>query len=70
MQRKNSNAQPKIKMVAFNPISRKYEDVYPESEVETSSMIPMFWCSGERRYMTVPGCTAADVYGEWAEAIR
>ena len=55
----------KMIMTAYNATTRKYEAVDPEGEIAGLNLIPMFWCAGEQKYMTVPGVTAADVYGEW-----
>ncbi len=62
---KRNSKQAKVIMVAFNAASRKYETVDPEGEIDGLTLVPMFWCAGERKYMTVPGVVAADVYSEW-----
>lgn len=66
--RKNTKSQPKMIMVAFNPIRRKFEQVQPEDEVSISEMVPMFWSKYDEKYMTCPGCEAAHVYEEWINA--
>ena len=58
-----------IKMMSYNEEAKNYEEVYPESEVETTDMIPMFWCAGEKTWMTVPGTTADEVYDDWKSQI-
>ncbi|MFA6270738.1 MAG: hypothetical protein WC657_06060 [Candidatus Paceibacterota bacterium] len=56
--------QRKIKMVAYNNNSRQYEQVFPEDEVMTDQMVPMFLGQHDK-YYTVPGLDAADVLDEW-----
>lgn len=45
---------PATKQVAFNPATRRYEDVYPESELAGEQVITMYWCQSAGMYMTVP----------------
>lgn len=40
--------------VAFNPATRRYEEVYPESEMAGEQIIAMYWCQSAERYVTVP----------------
>lgn len=54
----------KIMMKAYNPLTRRYEEVFPEDEVKIEQMIPLFK-GGDNTYYTVPGVSAADVYDEW-----
>lgn len=54
--RRNSSKRtmPTTKQVAFNPASRRYEEVYPESELAGEQVITMYWCQSAERYVTVP----------------
>ena len=65
---KNTRKQT-IKMIAFNQITEKLEEVYPEDEVTTEEMIPMFWTNYDMRWVTVPGTTADEVYEKWLSQI-
>ena len=56
--------QRKIKMVAYNNITRRHEEVFPEDEVTPEQMTPMFLGQHDK-YYTVPGLDAADVLDEW-----
>jgi hypothetical protein len=58
-----------IKMVAFNPSTRRAEEVFPESEVEISEMQPRFWYNSDQIWVSVPGTTAAEVYNEWVNQV-
>lgn len=64
MNAKTSQRQT-IKMVAFNPITRKWNEVFPEDEVTTERMVPMFWDKYDEKFMTCPDVPVAQVYGEW-----
>lgn len=64
MNAKTSKRQT-IKMVAFNPISRKWNEVFPEDEVTTERMVAMFWSRDMEKFVTCPACSAAHVYSEW-----
>lgn len=43
-----------MKNVAYNPMKRKVETVYPEDEVKSSEIIRMYWSNTLRRYVTIP----------------
>lgn len=45
---------PATKKVAFNPITRRYEEVYPESELGDEPVITMYWCRAAGCYVTIP----------------
>ncbi len=62
--------KPPIKMVAFNPLRRRYETVFPEDEVALDAMTPLFYNPGLDRYLSVPGVGAAQVYDAWLAAMR
>ncbi len=68
-QGENEMKKQTIKMVAFNPTNKQYEEVYPESEVSNSEIIPMFWSNGDRTWMTVPGTTVGEVYNDWRKQV-
>ena len=55
-----------IKMVARNPITRRFEEVFPKSEVTRGEMIPLFWseCLG---WVSMPDADKAEAYNEWIE---
>jgi len=42
------------KQVAFNPIHKVWETVYPEDEVSEGESITMYWVQSMRRYVTIP----------------
>ena len=54
-----------IRMMAYNPTTRKMEEVYPESEVQISEMAPRFLCAINQKWVSIPGITAEEVYDEW-----
>lgn len=45
---------PPTKTFAFNPITRRYEEVDPESETGDDQVITMYWCQAAGRYVTIP----------------
>lgn len=45
---------PATKTVCFNPNTRRYEEVFPESETGDAEIITMYWCQSAGRYVTVP----------------
>ena len=43
------------KLVAFNPIDRRWETVYPESELMPGETpIMLYWCNSAKRYFSIP----------------
>lgn len=58
-----------IRMMACNPMTRKMEEVYPESEVQISEMAPRFLCMGDQKWVSIPGIRTEDVYDEWLAQI-
>jgi hypothetical protein len=54
-----------IKMVAWNPTKRRFDEVYPENDLPLNQMQPFFWSEGLETYVTVPGTTAKEVYDAW-----
>jgi len=50
----SARPMPATKTVAFNPISRRFEEVWPESETGDDTVITMYWCQSAGRYVTVP----------------
>lgn len=54
-----------IKMIASNPETRKFEEVFPESEVEVNEMYPRFWVNSIGEWVSIPDVTAEDVYADW-----
>lgn len=40
--------------VAWNAHTRRWERVYPETELGGQSTITMFWCRFAERYITIP----------------
>lgn len=54
--------------IAWNPLTKKFEHVDPESEIAPDAMvIPLFWVESIQRYVTVPGTEA---YGHIPEERR
>lgn len=55
MRAKNTRRQmPATKTVAFNPATRRYEEVTPESEMAGEKVITMYWCRAAGCYVTIP----------------
>jgi hypothetical protein len=65
-----TNGLQSIKMVAFNHMTRKMEEIFPDDDVDIERMIPMFWSSNAKKFVTVPGYEADMVYDEWMKAVR
>jgi len=42
------------KEVAFNPVRKLWETVYPDDEVPEGGRIKMYWLDSLRRYVTIP----------------
>ena len=40
--------------VAWNPLTRRWERVYPESELGDQEPTVMYWCRSAGRYVTIP----------------
>lgn len=53
--RNDNRVMPATKTVAFNPISRRYEEVDAESETGDDKVITMYWCRTAGCYVTIPG---------------
>jgi peptide subunit release factor RF-3 len=62
----SAKSRTKIIMTAWNPQTRRFEEVFPEDEISASEMTPMFFGS-DQQYYTVPGINAGMVYAEWIE---
>jgi hypothetical protein len=60
----NKKHYTKIKMMAYNTISRKFEEIHPEDEVPMSQMVPMFM-GDNQKYYTAPDYSIKNVYAEW-----
>ena len=60
---------PVIKMVSFNPLTCRVEEVHPENDVSILDMAVLFEAS-DGHFYGVPGTTAALVYGEWLNQQR
>lgn len=54
-----------IKMVAWNPARRIWEEVFPEDNVAMDKMVAMYWTPEMEKYTTCPGYPISAVYGEW-----
>ena len=49
-----TNQGPRI-LVAYNPTTRQWERIYPESELlPGEEPITMYWCQSAGRYVTIP----------------
>lgn len=44
----------KTKEVAWNPLRKVWETVYPEDEVPEGYRIKMYWVESHQRYVTIP----------------
>lgn len=70
MKSTKTSKRPTIIMMAHNPISKKFEQVFPEDEVTIDRMVPMFWSRSQNQYFTCPDAAAADYQEEWKAQIR
>jgi len=43
-----------IKYIAYNPVTRKYEEVHTESEVLGNNVIALFWSGSLNKWVTIP----------------
>lgn len=60
-----------IKMVAFNHLTRKWEEIMPEDEDSCEKIVPMFWSDSLNNWYTIPDCTLTDeLWNEWAAQVR
>lgn len=46
------NEQETIKTVAYNPMTRRYEEVNIEDEIAGSNVITLYWSDG--KWVTIP----------------
>ena len=59
--------KPTDKWVAFNPLSRRYEEVCPESELMPGeTIIRMCYHRSAGRYVTIPGASLYKVDEDYA----
>lgn len=58
-----------IKMMAFNGITRQWNEVFPEDGVAVARMVPKFWSMSDQDWYSVPDCAAADVHAEWLQQV-
>ena len=65
-----SSKRQTIKMVAWNPARRIWEEVFPEDGVAIEKMVAMFWDKYDEKFMTCPDVPVAQVYGEWLAQLR
>lgn len=60
-----------IKMVAFNHLTRKWEEIMPEDEDGCEKIIPMFRSSIHDNWVTIPDCTLTEeLWNEWLAQVR
>jgi hypothetical protein len=60
-----------IKMVAFNNLTRKWEEIMPEDEDSCEKIIPMFRSDAYDSWHTVPDCTLTDeLWNQWLGQVR
>lgn len=50
----SAKPMPATKQVCFNTETRRYEEVFPESETGGDAVITMYWCQSAGRYVTIP----------------
>ncbi|MBZ0284465.1 MAG: hypothetical protein K8L97_27240 [Anaerolineae bacterium] len=43
-----------VKHIAYNPTTRRYEEVHPEDEVVGSRIIELVWSDSLQRWVTIP----------------
>lgn len=65
-----STKRQTIKMVAWNPARRIWEEVFPEDGVATDKMVAMYWSRDMEKFVTCPDIPVAQVYGEWLAQVR
>lgn len=70
--KRNSKKLQTIKMVAFNHLTRKWEEIMPEDEDSIDGkIIPMFRSDKYDSWHTIPDCTLSEeLWNEWLEQIR
>lgn len=44
-----------IKRVAYNPITRRYEEVFVEDELKGITIICLIWSESLKKWITIPG---------------
>lgn len=61
-----------IKMVAFNHLTRRWEEIMPEDEDSIDGkIIPMFRSDEHDNWHTIPDCVLSEaLWDEWLEQIR
>lgn len=52
-----TNAQPEIKWISHNPMTRKYAtvDLVNDEFVTGQTVLKLFWCNSAEKYCTIPG---------------
>lgn len=48
-----TNQHP-TKTVAYNPLTRRYEEVHEEDEVPAHKIITLYWSGTLEKYVTIP----------------
>ncbi len=44
--------KPQTKTIAYNPLTRRYEEVFPEDEIPAHKIITLYW--SVNRWVTIP----------------
>lgn len=50
----NSKQTPKTRLVAYNPITRRYEVVHAEDEITGATVIEQVWSASLEKWVTIP----------------
>lgn len=48
------NEQQTTKTVAYNPTTRRYEEVYAEDETVGSNVITLYWSGSLNKWVAIP----------------
>lgn len=51
---RKANKQPTTRLVAYNPITRKYEVVNAEDEIMGNKVIEQIWSASLEKWVTIP----------------
>ena len=73
MKRNKSSKRQTIKMVAFNPLTRKWQEIFPEDEDSIEGkIIPMFRSDEhDDAWHTIPDCILSEeLWNQWLGQIR
>ena len=53
MTSKTRKTQKQTKQVAFNPITRRWQEVFAEDEVPANKIVTLYWSASLEKWVTV-----------------